>query len=102
MYFYDFNKIVGEAVSHSSVSGQPVNGAHLQMSLLRFEAGGGAKEHSHAYEQMMFVLSGKLKVRVDNVVEIVEAGQLFLAPPSMKHAVTALEKSEVISCKNIT
>ena len=50
MYFYDFNKIEGEGVGYSTAAGKPLDGEHLQVSLLHFEAGGGAKEHSHAYE----------------------------------------------------
>jgi quercetin dioxygenase-like cupin family protein len=101
MYFYDFNKIVGEAVSYSTAAGQPINGKHLQLSLLRFEAQGGAEEHAHSYEQIMYVISGKLRVRIGQETNDIGPGQAFLAPPNVKHQVTALESSEVVSCKNL-
>ena len=102
MYFYDLNRIRGEAVSYSTAAGRPVDGEHLQMSLLHFETGGGAQEHAHAYEQIMVVVKGKLRVQIGQEVGEIGPGQAFLAPPNVKHQVAALEDSEVISCKNIT
>lgn len=101
MYFYDLNKISGEAVSYSTAAGRPIDGQYLQLSLLHFETGGGAEEHAHQYEQIMFVIKGKLRVRIGNEVNEIGPGQALLAPPNVKHQVTALENSEVISCKNI-
>ena len=101
MYFYDFSNISGEGVGHSTVAGKPLDGEHLQVSLLHFESGGGAKEHSHAYEQIMVVVKGKLRVEIGGDVGEIGPGQALLAPPNVKHQVTAIEDSEVISCKNI-
>ena len=101
MYFYDLNEVAGEAVAHSTVAGRPINGQQVQLSLLHFEAQGGAAEHSHAYEQIIFVISGKLRVRIGGEVGEIGPGQALLAPPNVSHEVTALEESEVISCKNI-
>lgn len=101
MYFYDLNKILGEAVSYSTAAGQPINGKHLQLSLLRFKAEGGAEEHAHPYEQIMYVISGKLRVRIGGETAEIGPGQALLAPPDVKHQVTALADSEVISCKNL-
>lgn len=101
MYFYDFNQIPGEAVSWSTAAGRPVTGEHLQLSLLHFEAQGGAEAHAHPYEQIMYVISGKLQVRIGGETGTIGVGQSFLAPPNVKHQVTALEDSVVISCKNI-
>lgn len=56
MHFYDFNRISGEAVSYSTAAGRPVEGEHLQLSLLYFDTGGGAEEHAHQYEQIMLVM----------------------------------------------
>ena len=102
MYFYDLNKISGEAVSYSTAAGRPIDGKHLQVSLLYFETGGGAKEHSHQYEQIMVVVKGKIRVEIGDEVEELGPGQALLAPSNVKHQVTALEDSEVISCKNLT
>jgi len=102
MYFFDFTKIAGEGVGYSTAAGRPLDGEHLQMSLLHFETGGGAKEHSHAYEQIMYVVKGKLRVEIGGDVGEIGPGQALLAPPNVKHQVTALEDSEVISCKNLT
>lgn len=101
MYFFDLNKISGEAVTYSTAAGRPVDGEHLQVSLLHFETHGGAEEHAHPYEQIMYVIRGKLRVQVGDEVSDIGPGQAFLAPANVKHQVTALEDSEVISCKDI-
>jgi quercetin dioxygenase-like cupin family protein len=101
MYFYDLNEIPNEAVSYSTAAGQLVAGEYLKVSLLRFKAQGGAEEHAHSYEQIMVVVRGKLRVRVGEETGEIGPGQAFLAPSNVQHQVTALEDTEVISCKDI-
>lgn len=100
MYFYDLNEIPGEGVSYSTAAGRLVAGERLKVSLLHFETNGGAEEHAHAYEQIMFVIKGKLRVQVGEEIGEIGPGQAVLAPPNVKHQVTALEDTEVISCKH--
>ena len=49
----------------------------------------------------MVVVKGKLRVEIGDEVGEIGPGQALLAPPNIKHQVTALEASEVISCKNV-
>jgi quercetin dioxygenase-like cupin family protein len=49
----------------------------------------------------MVVVSGKLKVRVGDEESEIGPGQAFLAPSFVKHQVTAIEDTEVISCKDV-
>jgi quercetin dioxygenase-like cupin family protein len=101
MYFYTLSDIPQEAVGYSTAAGRLVAGKHLKVSLLHFEAEGGAEEHAHDYEQIMYVVSGKLRVRVGEEEGEVGPGQAFLAPSNVPHQVTALEDTEVISCKDV-
>lgn len=101
MYIYDLNEIPQEGVAYSTAAGRLVAGKHLKVSLIRFEAEGGAEEHAHDYEQIMYVVSGRLRVRIGDEEGEIGPGQAFLAPPNVAHQVTALEDTEVISCKDV-
>ena len=65
MYFYDFNEMPSEYVTpkYSTAYGPVLEGEHLEAALLRFKANEGAVEHAHPPEQIMYVISGKLRVR---------------------------------------
>jgi quercetin dioxygenase-like cupin family protein len=45
------------------------------------------------------VLRGRLRVTLGDETRELGPGQGFLAPPNLQHHVTALEDSEVLSCK---
>lgn len=103
MYFYDFNEMPSEYVTpkYSTAYGPLLEGEHLEAGLLRFKANEGAVEHAHPPEQVMFVISGKLRVRFGDQVGELGPGQAFVAPSNVPHQVTALEDTVVFSCKNI-
>ena len=101
MYFYDLKDIPQEGVNYSSAAGHLVAGKYLRVTLLNFEANGGAEEHAHDYEQIMVVVKGKLRVRVGDQESEIGPGQAFLAPSNVVHEVTAIEDTEVISCKDV-
>jgi quercetin dioxygenase-like cupin family protein len=102
-YFYDFNQMPGEFVTpkYSTAFGPLLTGQHIEVGLLRFRAGEGAVPHSHPSEQIMYVISGRLRVRIAGEVAELGPGQAFLAPPNVEHEVRALEDTVVLSCKNV-
>jgi quercetin dioxygenase-like cupin family protein len=103
MYFYDFNELPKEYVTpkYSTAYGPLLAGEHLETGLFRFKANEGAVEHAHPSEQVMYVISGKLRVRFGEEIGILGPGQAFLAPSNVPHQVTALEDTVVFSCKNL-
>jgi quercetin dioxygenase-like cupin family protein len=103
MYFYDFNELPKEYVTpkYSTAYGPLLAGEHLETGLFRFKADEGAVEHAHPSEQIMYVISGKLRVRFGEVIGEIGPGQAFLAPPNVPHQVTAMEDTVVFSCKNL-
>jgi quercetin dioxygenase-like cupin family protein len=103
MYFYDFNELPSEYVTpkYSTAFGPLLAGEHLESGLFRFKANEGAVEHAHPSEQIMFVISGKLRVRFGEEIGEIGPNQAFLAPPNVPHQVTALEDTVVFSCKNL-
>ena len=102
MPFYNFKDLPQEFVTakYSTAYGGLLTGEHIEVGLLHFKAGEGAVPHAHPQEQIMYVVSGKLRVRFGEEIAELSPGQAFLAPPNVVHQVTAIEDTEVLSCKN--
>ncbi len=103
MPFFRFDDLAHEYVTpqYSKAYGPLVTGTQVEVGRLRFTAGEGAVEHAHPQEQIMVVLSGRLQVRLGGPIRVLGPGEGFLAPANISHQVTALEDTEVLSCKGI-
>lgn len=101
MPFFDFDELQAEYVTpkYSKAFGPLVTGSQIEVGRLRFRAGEGAVPHAHPQEQIMVVLRGRLRATLGEETRELGPGQGFLAPPNLPHQVTALEDSEVLSCK---
>jgi quercetin dioxygenase-like cupin family protein len=86
---------------HSTALGKLVTGEQIEVGVLRFKAGEGAEEHSHPHEQVLFVLSGRVRMTIGG--EVHELGPRAVAhmPPNVPHSLSAIEDTEVVSCKGI-
>jgi quercetin dioxygenase-like cupin family protein len=86
---------------HSTAFGSLVTGEQIEVGVLRFKAGEGASEHAHPHEQVLFVLSGKIRMKIGG--EVYELGPRDVAhmPPNVPHSLAALEDTEVVSAKGI-
>ncbi len=103
MYFYTFKDLPQEFVTakYSTAYGGLLTGENIEVGLLTFKAGEGAVPHAHPPEQVMYVIKGKLRVRFGNEIAELGPGQAFKAPSNVEHQVTAIEDTEVLSCKNV-
>ncbi len=103
MPFFDFDTIEAEYVTpkYSKAFGPLITGSRIEVGRLRFGAGEGAVPHAHPQEQIMVVLSGRLRVTVDGESRELGPGEGFLAPPNAPHQVTAVEETVVLSCKDV-
>mgnify|MGYP001771097135 CR=1 FL=1 len=101
MPFFDFDELQAWYVTprYSKAFGPLVTGSQIEVGRLRFRAGEGAVPHAHPQEQIMVVLRGRLRATLGADTRELGPGQGFLAPPNLLHQVTALEDSEVLSCK---
>jgi quercetin dioxygenase-like cupin family protein len=88
---------------YSSAFGELVAGERIEVGRLRFDANEGAVEHAHPQEQVMIVVSGRLRVEIPSEGQDGEVGpgEGFHAPPNVPHRVTAVEDTVVISCKDV-
>ena len=61
-----------------------------------FERGWVGARHSHPHHQLVYVVSGALRVDVDGKVFDVHAGDSFVVDGNVDHQASALEASEVL------
>jgi quercetin dioxygenase-like cupin family protein len=69
-----------------------------QMMLVRhyFEPGWAGARHSHPHHQLVYVVSGAIRVDVNGRVFDVGAGDSFVVDGGVEHQASALERSEVL------
>lgn len=103
MPFIHYDQIQREYVTpkHSTAYGELATGEFIEVGRLSFKAGEGAERHQHPHEQIMVVISGRLRVLLGDEEAEVGPGSGFHAPPNIPHQVTAIADTEVLSCKNV-
>jgi quercetin dioxygenase-like cupin family protein len=103
MPFFQFDEIKSEFVTpkYSKAFGPLVTGEQVEVGRLHFGQGEGAVEHAHPQEQMMIVISGKLRATLNGETIELGPGEGFHALPNVKHQVMAVEDTYVLSCKGI-
>ena len=59
----------------------------IMMVLVKFDKGGVGAPHSHPHSQSTYVESGVFEVQIGDKVQLLKAGDCFLAPPNTTHGV---------------
>lgn len=69
-----------------------------QMMLVRHEMQSGwmGARHSHPQEQLVYVISGRLKFTCGTKVFEIGTGDSLIVPPNVEHEAVALDDSEVL------
>jgi quercetin dioxygenase-like cupin family protein len=93
MPFFKLNEIPGAVVApgHSTAHGPTITGQELEIGYYTEPKGTGAKPHHHKSEQIILVLSGRLRMRVGAEVREIGQGEAALIPSDQEHEQTALE-----------
>jgi quercetin dioxygenase-like cupin family protein len=103
MPVYDIKQLKEEFVTprHSSAFGSLITGEQIELGLLRYKAGEGAKEHAHPQEQILLLLKGRARLTLGAEVFDLGPGQAAHIPPHLPHSLSVLEDAEVVSVKSI-
>jgi quercetin dioxygenase-like cupin family protein len=103
MPVYKIDAMTKEYVTpkHSSAFGSLVTGEQIELGVLRFKAGEGANEHAHPHEQVLFILSGRVRMTIDGQVHELGPREVAHMPPNVPHRLHAIEDTEVVSAKGI-
>lgn len=80
------------APGHSTAYGPTITGRELEMGYYTEPRGTGASPHHHPSEQIILVLSGKLRMRIGGEVRDIGAGEAALIPGDQEHEQTALDE----------
>lgn len=86
---------------HSTAYGRLITGEQVEVGILNYKKGEGAKEHTHPHEQIIIVLEGKMRVTLDDEVSEIGPGYACHMPPNVPHSIEVLEDLQIISCKGV-
>ncbi len=93
MPFFKLSDLPGAVISpgHSTAHGPTITGKELEIGYYTEPRGTGAKPHRHRSEQIMMVLSGRMRMRIDAEVREIGPGEVALILSDQEHEQQALE-----------
>ncbi len=106
-YIFELEKLarMDAGPGYSSANGPVVEGERIQVGLITFKRGTGARPHSHPNEQWIYILKGKVRVMVDNQPErLVSPGTLVYLPANTVHSMAGDPDEDVVffTCKDMS
>lgn len=105
MPFFKLDEMPTSVISpgHSTAHGPTITGKELEIGCYAEPKGTGAKPHRHPSEQIILVLSGRLRMRIDREVREIGPGEVALILGDQEHEQQALEDdTSFVSFKTAT
>jgi quercetin dioxygenase-like cupin family protein len=90
MTTYNWSDIPVEQMN-AATTRQVIHAEHLTIARIGIARGGAVPTHAHVNEQVLNLISGRLKVILDGKEIVLEGGQTLVIPPNLPHSVEALE-----------
>jgi quercetin dioxygenase-like cupin family protein len=78
------------------LSRRVLHGEKATLAQLSIKRGGGASHHSHPNEEYALIQSGTLKYTFDDHEVLLHAGDIFVVPANVPHAIQAVEDAELV------
>lgn len=94
----DANNLVSG--TYSQGTGPVLRSDQLEITKISFAKGKGAARHQHKEEQLMYVLSGRIRATLGDDEYEVGPGEATFNPSNVPHSVLALEDTVALSVKN--
>ncbi|NPA15753.1 MAG: cupin domain-containing protein [Deferribacteres bacterium] len=95
MTFYKWSELIPK-LPKKGIKMKVVTGERVQMVLFEIEPNVEFPEHSHPHEQMGTVLEGKILLKVGDEEKVLEAGDVYIAPPNVKHSAKTFDERAVV------
>ena len=95
MNTYNWSEIPVEQMN-PQVTRQVIHGSSITIARIGIAQGGSVPTHEHINEQVMNIISGRLKVIVDGVEMVLQGGQSLVIAPNIPHSVEALEDTVAV------
>ena len=71
-------------------------GQQSMVTKMNYKVGNDVPLHSHPNEQSGYVISGKYRIKVQNLIETLTPGDSYSIPENIEHAWEVIEEGEVI------
>jgi quercetin dioxygenase-like cupin family protein len=94
MPFFKLDELPAKVISpgHSTAYGPTITGRELEIGYYSEPKGTGAKPHHHPSEQIILVLSGRMRMRVGKETREMGPGEVALILGDEEHEQVALEE----------
>ena len=94
MPFFKLDEMPGAVVApgYSTAYGPTITGKELEIGYYTEPKGTGARPHHHPSEQIIMVLAGRLRMRIDDDVRDIGPGEVALILGNQDHEQEALEE----------
>lgn len=86
--------------SYSQGRGPVLRSDSLELTKISFAKDEGAEMHQHEEEQVLYILSGRIKATLGGEAYEVGPGEATFNPAGMPHSMHALEDTVALSVKN--
>jgi len=86
-----------EVMVRTGVYRKGFTGEGATMAIHRFLPEHKPQPHKHHYEQLVFIMKGKIKFHVGDEFVILEEGGLLVVPPNVEHWGELIGNEEVIN-----
>lgn len=94
MGFINLNEMAAEKLT--GTNRKILQGENLTIFFLERETN-VVQEHSHSQEQVVYLLEGRLKVKIEEEENIVEAGNAVQIPGDVPHRIETLSDVKIVS-----
>ena len=94
MPFFKLSEMPGSVISpgHSTAHGPTITGKELEIGYYTEPKGTGARPHHHPSEQIIMVLSGRLRMRIGSETRDIGPNEVALILGDQEHEQVALEE----------
>ena len=95
MQTYKWDTVAVEQLT-DSIRRRMIAGTKEMLVRWEFNKGASAARHSHPHEQIVVMVSGKLRLVVGDTETIMKSDDIAIVPPNIPHEAHALEDTVVI------
>jgi len=81
---------------NAQVSRRIANGKNAMIVWWKMKPGASVAPHAHPHEQIVWVLSGKMEIRIGDKRHVCGPGDFLLIPSGIEHEGVVLEDTEVV------
>jgi quercetin dioxygenase-like cupin family protein len=85
-----------EYTSGGVVSKQIIKCQAGNITLFSFDKGQGLTEHTAPFDALVQVLDGKVEIRIDGNLRLVQKGECIILPANHPHSVSAVESFKML------